>query len=126
MLMVLLKSILGLAGLGGGIWSGYMYLSTLEAGNNLHFLVMAIVFSLAGLILLILAGRGNNINNIVEEGAPETSGGGLIIDATNRESVLERNNQITSEWLKTYETKEKMKMLKVVAAAAEEKNKPQS
>lgn len=117
---VVIQSFSGLFLFLAGFVIGYLYFT-------IHimplFLGAAIILVIAGTILLISAIRQNNLTKQLAEindttPAAET----IVIDATHEKSMLERNNELMNDWSKTFETKEKMKMLKIAAAATEEKN----
>lgn len=121
MKIVFVKALSGLLFFLTGFVFGYVYFT-----NKVSPLIFipSVLFICTGIALFISAARSNSLERIViEDSKVEAADPSIVIDTTNQKSMLERNNEIMNDWSKTYETREKLKMLKIAASAAEQDKK---
>ena len=105
-------TLLGIIGLLGGIATGYLFLTSINTSTNYLFLGISILLFGGGIFCMFKA-----------TGAKPQVVSPLIVSdiaSDGTEAFLKRNNAITSEWSKTNNQRDKLKMLEM--AANEEKS----
>jgi hypothetical protein len=113
---LLLQAILGLGFFLSGIQAMYFYISNLEKGASFLIMLLSFILIGAGGFLLMRAGKSDDsvfkrIKNFRKKS--------LATDEA-LEQTLKQNSALTSEWNKTIEKRDKLKMLEVSTAAAAE------
>lgn len=101
----------GLVALLAGLAVFYLFMKDLGNGANYLFLGGSLVLVGGGITCLILATR--QPKPVVE---PESN----WLDDGKLEQMLQRNNQIASEWNETNKKRDHMKMLEISASAAQQ------
>lgn len=118
-----LLSLSGLTLTMGGIYVMYTYILGIDADANIVFLILSLVLIGGGVFLLILAGKSDTlILNRVSK--PEIDTEAVIKIPVKSEGLankIEENNKMLQDWKKTNETKERLRMLEMSAAAEDSK-----
>lgn len=119
MLMVFLKTILGLILLAAGIGMGYYYLSNIDNGASALLLIPALCIPAAGIYLLLKAGKSDATIILKPKGLTEA-----VKDVTDKDgpNLIEKNNAISEAWAKSVEKRDKMKIIEMAASAEEKKS----
>ena len=101
---------LGILLLFAGIYVGYLYLKSLDSGNNVLLLIVTLVCMTVGIFSLYKAAKNEEkiISPVVDIPKPSSS---------ELEERLEKNNTITSEWSKTQEQRDRLKLLELAENA---------
>lgn len=96
-----------------GIFIGYLFLKSINSGANIIFLILSLIFLIISIICLYLVTnpRKSKVTPIAD---PEK------INAQTA-SIIEQNNSVMTQWSKTIETRDRLKILKI-AGAQDEKN----
>ena len=117
---VIFQAILGLTLSSSGILLAFFSLGNTTKGTNPLLLTVIVVLILAGASLLFWAGKSDatllhksNLDKTESDTSPKVEG---------LASRLKKNNAIMSEWTKTENTRNRLKMLEL-SAAADEKGK---
>lgn len=100
---------LGLLGLLGGITIGYLFLTSINTSPNFIFLGLNLVLMSGGVLCLIKATNAK----------PQGESTLVVPDfaSAGTEELLKKNNAISSEWSKTNNQRDKLKMLEMAANA---------
>jgi hypothetical protein len=114
MLQVMLKTFLGIFLLIGGFGLGYFYLTNIDNGSSALLLIPALGSVIAGIFLLMRAGKSDATVMQVPKGLDENKS-----ETTQKSNLLEKNNAMTQQWLKSVETRDKMRLLEMAANAEE-------
>lgn len=113
---ILLQTALGLLLSVSGIQTIYMYVEGLNNGASILLLLLAIVLIAAGVYFLMRAGKSDaSVFTRIKIFRKNKS-----VDAQSLAQTLEKNNELTSEWSKTVEKRDKLKMLEISTAAQAE------
>jgi membrane-anchored glycerophosphoryl diester phosphodiesterase (GDPDase) len=113
MRFILIQTAIGLILSLSGVQTIYIFITGLDKGTSILLLILALVLIGVGFFFLMKAGKSDasvfkRLKNIKK----------LKMDDTAMAEALEKNNEITSDWTKTVEKRDKLKMLEVSAAAA--------
>ena len=117
-----LLSLLGLGLTIGGIYLMYVYIISLNTESNILFLILSFALIGAGVFVLVVAGKADTM--ILKRASKPESDTTQVITPVKEEnfaSKLEENNKLMSEWKKTNETKQRLRMLEISAASEESK-----
>jgi len=106
---VALFTVLGLVGLIGGIVVGYLFLTSINNSPSYIFLGLSL-FLLGGGVFCLFKATNSNQQKLSTLPVPD-------IGSVGTEEMLKRNNAITSEWNKTNDERDKLKMLEMAANA---------
>ena len=114
MRFVFLQTFLGLLLSVSGIQTIYVYVSGLDKGTSIFLLLLAFLLIGVGVYFLTKAGKSDatvftRLKNFRKK---------KMDDSVALEQVLEKNNQLSQEWGKTIEKRDKLKMLEISTAAA--------
>jgi len=115
MLKVIGGSFLGLLLCAAGVIVFYIFLTGIDNGGNPWIILGAIPLIGGGVFLLYKLGKSDS--TVVFK---------AHLVASNKEgvkSILEKNNEISEEWSRTVEKKDRMKVVKIAAAAQEQAQK---
>lgn len=112
---LLLNIFLGFALAGAGIFTGYLFLKTLNDLPNWLFLLATLILLGGGIYFLLKAGKADD--SVISK--PTLTGKNP--DAIHPLSVIEMNSQIAKEWNRTLDTRDRLKLLEAAGAAEEEK-----
>lgn len=97
---------------------GYLYLMSAEAGNSYAplFILPTLLCVILSAASLLLAGRSKNMYSAdsSQQFSPEND---PSITSIGIKSALEKQNFIVSQWRKTNNMREKMKMVKISASS---------
>lgn len=110
---VIFKTLLGFAICICGFTIAFISMSGLKDGGSPWLILLSIPLIALGVFFIFQAGRIDINKSKLEKNQP-------VVDSTGKESILEKNNKLVSEWIKTSEARDKLKILEI-AAAAEEK-----
>ena len=112
---VLIETFLGIIFFLSGIAIPFVNLRGIGEESNPWILVISGFLLVIGVVLLFHAGRANtnNANEIVKQST---------VEKKDSMTLLDRNNKLVSEWKKTTNTEDKLKML-ALKAQVEEKEK---
>lgn len=107
------QSLLGLVLSAAGIQTIYIYVKGLDSGASVLLLLLALVLIVVGFYLLMRAGKTDvsvfkRLKNFKTK------------NANAEESLaksLQKNDQLTNQWSKTVEKRDKLKMLEISSAA---------
>ena len=113
MFVIVLDTLLGLGGGIGGAAFAVLYFQSLQNGNNLFFLVLAIVLIIVGIKLLF--GVTKKIENMSRIPDPLAN-----INKQPHQNLVDKNNQIITDWKKTNENEARLKMLQLKAESEDE------
>ena len=114
MMQIILQAILGSILSVGGVYVMYLYITTINANNNIFLLIGSIVLLSVAVFLFIRAGKSDKMFMSKMppikplEDAPESA---TLADR------LQKNNEMMGEWKKTNQTKDRLRMLEMSAAA---------
>lgn len=111
---VILLTLLGLAILSGGIYAGYLFISSLNSGGNPFLFLLSGVLVVAGAYLLYRSAQ-EDIHKI----HMKHSGDDHPSYQSAEGNVVERNNKLVSDWAKTVDTHSRLKTLKLSAESQE-------
>jgi hypothetical protein len=117
MLMVFLKTILGMTFLITGFGIAYSYLSNMDNGSSPLLLIPSLCIVILGIFMLMRAGKSDETVILKPKKSAEDQLGNTGI---KKATLIRRNNAISEEWARSVEKRDKMKLLKI-AASAEEK-----
>lgn len=104
---ILLETFIGIVLCGFGIYVGYLYITGINNGSNPVLLVLSIILIGVGVFSLYKASTYDD--TIIQKPTVDTT---AQTPATTSK-ILERNNQLTSQWKKTIEQRDKLKMLQI-------------
>ncbi len=95
-----------------GIFTGYLFLKSINNGSNFIFLIISLVFVVTSIICLYLATnpRKPKETPIVDQDAVNTQTANMI----------DKNNTVLTQWNKTNETRDRLKILKIAGVEKEE------
>jgi hypothetical protein len=96
-----------------GIFVFYLFLKSINDKANIIFLILSLVLIIASIVLIIFSTRQKKAKS-------SDNSNNEFADAAER---LAKNNNILSEWGKTNETRDRLKLLKISGAAEEEAKK---
>jgi len=116
---MLVQTFLGLLVMISGFFSAYLYTKSLNNGASPLLLIIAVLLVVLGVRILFRASRSNATALNVAPDKPEDDTSPKVESLAGR---LEKNNAIMSEWAKTENTRNRLKMLEM-SAAADEKGK---
>jgi len=116
MRFIVFQTLVGLILSASGIQTIYIYVTGLDKGTSILLLLLALILIGVGVYLLMRAGKSDasvftRLKNLR---------GANVNDDQAMAQTLEKNNQLTKEWSKTVEKRDKLKMLEVSTAAATE------
>ena len=112
---LLLEIFLGLLGIFGGIYLGYMYLKSLDQNSNPLFLVLSIVLLGIGIFFLLRTSKSDaSVIAKMKDPIAPTQKAGL-------ENIVKRNNDLSNEWGKTLESKTRLQTLELAASSENSK-----
>lgn len=97
---------------------GYLYLINAEAGYSYAplFIIPTLLCVILSAVSLLLAGRSKNIYST--DSAPQSlAENDPSITSIGIKSAIEKQNFIVSQWRKTNNMREKMKMVKISASS---------
>src|SRR5258708_8429932 len=108
MLKVISQTFLGILFALGGIYVLYLYIISINTGANLLFLILSLLLIGGGVFLFIKASKSESA---VDSKIP-------LIKPSDKsdikaESLLAKNNAMFSEWNKTNDTKENLKIFQL-------------
>ncbi len=112
MINIIIRTLLGIILILGGIYLFYLYMNGLESGSNLLLLGLAILCLIFGGGLLFLASRTEMKND------SGVNADNAIPPSTGLAETLKRNNEIAVQWDKTQKERDKLKMLEIASSAA--------
>ena len=120
MLKVIVKTISGMFFVAMGIGIIYFYLTHIDNGSSPLLLIASFCTIIVGIFILVNAGKSDE-TVIQKQKFPSDN----QAEEARKQSVnlIERNNAITQDWLKSSEKRDKLKLLEM--AANEEKNASQ-
>jgi hypothetical protein len=101
-----------------GIYILYYYVANLENTNFLILILSLAIISFGVFIIVKVGKSGETI--FVDFGRVKIKDEKNIME--NKENFIDRNAKLSGDWAKTVEKRDKLKSLKI-AAAAEEENK---
>jgi hypothetical protein len=111
---ILILTALGLTLSISGIQTIYFYITHLDEGASILFLLLAIVLIGVGIYLLMRAGKSDvTVFTRLKNFRNKNTGDSQVLA-----QVLEKNNELTKEWDKTIEKRDRLKMLEISTAAA--------
>ena len=111
-------TILGFALFSVSIGIGYVYLQRIENGDNPWYLLVAtIVCVIASAVAILFAGQTKNIYAGAQQPLPDAP----TVESGEKTSIVEQNNQLISQWRKTANMRDKMKMIKVTVPTLKER-----
>jgi len=95
-----------------GIFTGYFFLKSINGGANIIFLIVSLVFIVASIVCLYLATnpRKPKLAPIVDQ------------EKVNQQTanMIDQNNTVLTQWNKTNETRDRLKILKIAGVENEE------
>lgn len=97
-----------------GIFVFYLFLKSINDKANIIFLVLSLILIVASIVLIIFSTRQKKVKSAFED--PKNDFGAAA-------ETIAKNNNILSEWGKTNETRDRLKLLKISGAAEEEAKK---
>src|SRR4051812_4126932 len=103
---IALEIIIGFIGFGAGIIFGYLYFKGLNDGNPFWYLALSLICLGVGVFFLFKAANTENKPLV----APVRTNGS---NEPGKQSIIERNNQIASEWKHTNDKRDRLKMLEI-------------
>lgn len=113
MLKIIAKTFLGLILSGTGFFLAFYYLIEMENGMTFLILIPAIVLIIVGAYLLLRAGKSDATVTKKLNIVNKVSKDGLV-------NVLNKNSELTSEWAKTVEKRDRLKLLQISSAEEEQ------
>jgi hypothetical protein len=116
MLKVILKTLLGLLVTGFGFFLAYFYITEAEKGLNALIIIPSIILICVGVYLLIRAGKSDA--TVIQKAKLQEDA--VKRDKAGLEAMLKKNNDLSSQWSKTVDKRDRLKLLEISAAAAEE------
>jgi hypothetical protein len=117
-----LLSFLGMLTILGGVFLIYLFFTSLDAKANILLFIGSFVLIGGGVFLLLFAGKSDTLI-LNKASRPENDKEPLIMKGENEglASKLQENNAMMADWKKTNETKNRLRMLEISAAAEDEK-----
>ena len=123
MLRVIVNLLLGSASSAGGIFTGYLYLRSLDTGGGWWLLGLTPILVTVGVYLLFQASRTEDVLVVNNEGPTKPEAATVTPAAeVNFQAMLDRNQKLEADYEKTAGTRDKLKILEI-AAVAEEQSK---
>lgn len=119
-LRIVFITLLGLILSASGFYVAYLYIKGVNDNTSSPLLLLpSIVLVGLGIFLLLRAGKSNaTIPSLVGvEEVPENK------NKEGFESLLNRNNELSEEWSKTVDDRDKLQILQIAAKAEDEANK---
>jgi len=113
MYIIVLDTLLGLGGGIGGAAFAVLYFQSLQNGNNIFFLIIAIALIVIGIKLLFRVTK--KIENMSKIPDPLAS-----LNKQPHQNLVDKNNQIITDWKKTAENEARLKMLQMKADSDDE------
>ncbi len=115
MIQIVLKTFLGLILTVGGLYLAYLFIKSLDTGGTPLLLLPSLLCIVVGMVFLSKAGSSNAsvIKNIQGEIPSQAD----TKDTFTR--VLQRNNEIQTQWERTAQLKDKLKVSQIAAEATE-------
>jgi len=114
MLKVLLNTIVGIGLFIGGFGLAYYYLANIDNGDSGLLLIPAFGMVIASVFMFMRAGKSDE-TVILNKQTAETQN-----SAPKQGDLLKKNSQITQEWMKSVEKRDKMRMLEIASNAENE------
>jgi hypothetical protein len=112
---IILKTFLGLVVVALGFCLAFFYLIKIDDGWTILLLIPALVLIILGGYLLMRAGKSDA--TVIKKPIPLSS---KDISREGLEDVFDKNNQLSSQWAKTVEKRDKLKLLQISSAAEEQ------
>ena len=118
MLKVIALTMFGLLTGISGIYIGYLFLKSLNQNGNFLFLAGSLLLVGVSVFILLRAGKyGDSI--VIRGSAFDIKDQALNTDQA--QMTLEKNNQLSKDWGKTLDQRNKLRMLQISANAEESK-----
>jgi hypothetical protein len=111
---VIFETISGLLMVILGFYLAFIYLYGMEEGSSPWLLFPSIFLIIIGLYLLIRAGKSED-TVVLKKDLDKPSNN--VGKKEGLESIIQRNNELSAEWAKTIETRDRMKLLEISASA---------
>jgi len=115
-LKILLKTFLGFLIAASGFFLGFLYLIKIEESYSYLFLIPGIILVIVGIYILMRAGK-SDATVVKKPIMPAVSKDNL--DA-GLEEVFDKNNKLSSQWAKTVEKRDRLKLLEISGAVEEQ------
>jgi hypothetical protein len=112
------KAILGLIITLLGVYVAYYYITNLEKTSFLILLLSLVIISF-GIFILVHVGKSGDTIFVDFE---KTKNEEIKAVSTTGENFVDKNAKLSEDWAKTVEKKDKLKSLKIAAAAEEQAN----
>lgn len=105
-----------------GFYIAYIYIKNIDNGSNPILLVLSTLVVGVGVYILLRMGKSDATVGVVKEETDKE-----ILEkgasAATSKSILERNNELSEEWTKTVEHRDRLKVLEIAEGAKEEAEK---
>src|SRR5438046_3179129 len=109
---ILLQTILGFILSFSGLRFAYAYITGLSDGNKFWLLGIATILVGAGVFLLLRASKSNStVITQIDEGKLHQEKNQAVNAKTGLESIVEKNNELSAQWSKTVEARDRLKTL---------------
>lgn len=118
MLKVIWQMLLGFVLINGGFYLAFMYIKGDPQGFGQILILGVIIPIAAGIFFILQAAKADD--NVVSR-RDKSIKGIVLPDSETLSKILDKNAGIISQWAKTNETKDKLKMMQT---AAKEQEKP--
>ena len=115
MMQIVLQSILGVILSIGGVYLMYLYLTTINSSSNIVLLIGSLALLGVAVFLFIRAGKSDKM--FISKMPPIKPLEDPDANAPSLESRLQKNSAMLGDWKKTNETKDRLRMLEISAAA---------
>lgn len=110
---MLLLTLLGIIGLGAGVFCMFLFVTSIDAGGSVVLLLASLVTIGAAVYCFLIAGKSDALVVTKENITPPT------VAPTQAQGTLDKQNELASKWNKTMDNRDKMKMLNIAAKASE-------
>jgi len=115
-LKIIVKTVLGLLISAFGFFFGFLYLIKIEESFSFLFLLPAAILVIFGIYILMCAGE-SDATVIKKPDVP-------LVEKDNTDAELEeifdKNKKLSSDWAKTVEKRDRLKLLEISGAAEEQ------
>ena len=121
MLKIVAQTFLGLLIVAVGLYIGYFYITGIDQGSNPWLLALAIPIVGGGAFILFRAGKSDDTVVKKTSKVPfNFENNQFTEEKAGLESTIQKNNDLTKQWSKTNEARNRLRMLELSAEANKE------
>lgn len=120
MLKVIAQTFLGLLILFTGLYIMYFYVTGIDEGSSILLLLLSLPVIGGGIFVLLRAGKSDaSVVKKMDKNIPSILDKEFAVEDSGLENTIKKNNELTQEWSKTNEARNRLRMLELSSEAQE-------